>query len=134
NLVPNKIGLVGKAPRLHYGKAVWKKRIWTPQIQVSSIPSKILDRQRSNIVERHRGITHQPMMLRRNFSCLVLKSPRRICEHRRSPSSTHCSAQFTSDAHRKLQACYARSKPACVNRSKSCPFIQDTNSMSSSLY
>jgi len=35
DFVPNDVGLVGKAPRLHDAKGLGEKRIGTPQVQVA---------------------------------------------------------------------------------------------------
>src|SRR6267142_2478088 len=80
HLVPDDVGFVIETPRLHDGEAFGQKRIRAPQIQVRSWRNEFPDWKRDDLVELHRPIARQALVLGRNLAGLVGELPRRIGE------------------------------------------------------
>src|SRR6185312_4677103 len=89
-LVPNDVGLVAEAPRLHDGQPFGQKRVRHPKIKVRYVRSNIGNRQRLNSLKRQRIVSIQPLVLRGYFSGLVLKLPRRIGKYGGEAFPLHC--------------------------------------------
>src|SRR6185312_2785350 len=87
DFVPDEIAFVLKAPGLHDFEAFWKERVWYPKVEMAN-RSRCMDYgQRLDLLERHRGVTSQTVMLWGDFASSILKLPRRIGQNRsKSPS------------------------------------------------
>src|SRR5882672_7948850 len=80
HLVPDDVGFVIETPCLHDGEAFGQKRIRAPEIQVRSWRNEFPDWKRHDLVELHRPIARQALVLGRNLAGLVGELPRRIGE------------------------------------------------------
>src|SRR5262245_35908433 len=80
HLVPNDVGLVAEAPRLHYCEALGQERVRAPQIQMCLVGGDLRDRQRHDLLERHGAVARKAPVLRRDLPGLIGEPPRRIGE------------------------------------------------------
>src|SRR5207248_11692923 len=78
DLVPADIGLVGEAPRPHDRETLGQERVGTPKIQMRRGRREFVDWQRHDLVECHRSISRQTLVLRGHLSSAIGKPPRWI--------------------------------------------------------
>src|SRR5581483_6812894 len=50
HLVPDDIGLVGEAPRLHHGQPIRKHRVWAPKVEMGRRSGYLMHGQRTDLV------------------------------------------------------------------------------------
>src|SRR6516164_4426568 len=62
DFVPDDVGLVAEAPRLHHREAVGQQRIRAPQVNVRRRSGELCDRQRHDLVERHGAVTGKALV------------------------------------------------------------------------
>src|ERR1043166_3433135 len=82
DLVPNNIGFVIEAPRLHHREPFRQQGVRTPQVKMRGIGCDIADRQHLDFIELHRAVARQALVLRRNLSGFVCELPWRIGQDR----------------------------------------------------
>src|SRR5258705_1904986 len=80
HFVPDDVGFVIETPRLHNGKALGQHSIRAPEIQVRSWRNEVPDWKRHDLVEPHRTVARQALVLGGHFAGLVSELPRRIGE------------------------------------------------------
>ena len=66
------------------------------------IGSDIIDRQRANLIELHRAIANEPLMLRRNLASSILELPWRIGEDSAEPFAPYGANQIISGGKRTV--------------------------------
>src|SRR5262245_17417643 len=78
HLVPDEVGLVGEAPRLHHGKTFRQQGVRAPQIKVRYRRRDLPHRQRHDLIETERAIARQTPVLGRDLAGLVGELPGRV--------------------------------------------------------
>src|SRR5262245_43237103 len=91
-LVPDDVGFVCEAPRLQDSEPLGQHGVRAPEIQMRSGRSKLTDRKRHDLVELHRAVTRQALVLWPDLAGLVGELPGRVSEDR-AKMSTSCKAQ-----------------------------------------
>ena len=81
DLVPDDIGLVGEAPRLHRGETIREESIRHPQVEMGSFLGDVAHGERQDLLDRHGGVAPQAFMLGGHLPGAVLKPPGRIGEN-----------------------------------------------------
>ncbi len=98
-LVPDEVGLVFEPPLPHDLQSERQQRIGNPQVKVRRIRNEVRHGQGAYFIERHRGITRQPLVLGRHLPGLVVKPPRRIRQDRRELATANLLQEIVGRAH-----------------------------------
>src|SRR5262249_20406113 len=97
HFVPDEIGFVSKAPRLHHREAFGQERIRAPEVKVRRVCCELLDRQGHDVIEPQGAVARQPPVLRGDFAGLVNELPRRIGKDGRKPPFADKGDQIASN-------------------------------------
>src|SRR5262245_12164356 len=99
HLVPDEVGLVGEAPRLHHGKTFRQQGVRAPQIKVRYRRRDLPHRQRHDLIETERAIARQTPVLGRDLAGLVGELPGRVRQDGREAPLTCESEEIGGHAH-----------------------------------
>lgn len=81
HFVPDDIGDVPEAPSFHHAQAIRQQRVGHPKVEMRWVRGDVHHGQRTDVVQRHRAITTEPLVLRGHLTSTVLELPRRVCEN-----------------------------------------------------
>jgi hypothetical protein len=124
DLVPDDVGLVGEAPRLHHGEAIGQHRVGAPQIKVRRRCRYLRNRERADLAELHGAIARQTLVLRSYLPGLVGELPGRVGKDGRKAAAIGEAQQILSGRkHPRLQnirrdQCYTRYADAIISCSR----------------
>src|SRR5229473_3810559 len=102
NLVPDKVGLVEKAPSLHDCQSFRQQCVWAPQIKMRFEGRYLAHRKRFDVLKPQGVIARKALVLGGNFSSLVGELPGRIGEHCCKPASASEAKQIKSQRMHKF--------------------------------